>query len=109
MNYSYMHDILHPACKELNFIYTISDKNVALAKARTIFYPRMQTSGPILAIIIYIYTSPIFAIIISYIYVVCSPGLHITKLELACSSGWMYIVYACLALPWLYYSRFEPS
>ena len=27
----------------------------------------------------------------------------ITKLELACSSGWMYIVYACLALPYLAY------
>ena len=33
------------------------------------------------------------------------PGLlQITKLELACSSGWMYIVYACLlALPYLAY------
>ena len=29
--------------------------------------------------------------------------LQITKLELACSSGWIYIVYACLALPCLAY------
>ena len=37
--------------------------------------------------------------------------LQITKLELAWSSGWMYIVYACLALhvPCLYYRRFEPG
>ena len=33
------------------------------------------------------------------------PTVHvqITELELACSSGWMYIVYACLALPYLAY------
>ena len=29
----------------------------------------------------------------------CTCIVQITKLELACSSGWMYIVYACLALP----------
>ena len=29
--------------------------------------------------------------------------VQITELELACSSGWMYIVYACLALPYLAY------
>jgi len=29
--------------------------------------------------------------------------LQITKLEFAYLSGWMYIVYACLALPYLTY------
>ena len=43
-----------------------------------------------------------------YMYSTCAARIMyctITKIELACSSGWMYIVhvYACLALPYLAY------